>query len=336
MCDTVITRPTNTHLNSASACWALYSLERYHAVRHGHKDGRFELIVHKESLLKPESGYAIWIIPALLEFAAGWFCNLAMSITYASTVLMLRTFNTAVVAFITTVWLKTPLKAHHWYGVIIVTLGTCIAALFAILVEDPDTPYTRADSYLGAVAALVSCVFSSLKVCCEEKFLKDYRLAPFKAAGIQGIYQVVVAGAMLIFSWNSLPVKAATYQLRHSSQLQKVAWIFVSMIFLFNASLIVIAKLSTSLLRTVLEVFRTVLVYLMELQIGWSTFHYLDLTSVITSTLGLLVYINVIPTPNAEKIVTGHEEGPASKATELASATSQVGIASALLQHQDV
>eukprot|EP01054_Gregarina_sp_Poly1_P003207 Gregarina_sp_Poly_1__3206@NODE_1912_length_3099_cov_79_291227_g1234_i0_p1_GENE_NODE_1912_length_3099_cov_79_291227_g1234_i0NODE_1912_length_3099_cov_79_291227_g1234_i0_p1_ORF_typecomplete_len424_score44_70SLC35F/PF06027_12/1_8e16Nuc_sug_transp/PF04142_15/2e03Nuc_sug_transp/PF04142_15/2_5e11PUNUT/PF16913_5/1_4e08CRTlike/PF08627_10/1_3e08TPT/PF03151_16/1_3e03TPT/PF03151_16/1_6e08UAA/PF08449_11/3e05EamA/PF00892_20/1_2e02EamA/PF00892_20/0_0016EamA/PF00892_20/1_2e03Mg_trans_NIPA/PF05653_14/6_6Mg_tran len=298
--------------SAASACWGLYSWERYCALKAGKKRGQFELLVHQESLLKPESGYVMWIIPACFEFAAGWLCNLAMTITYASTVLMLRTFNTAVVALITTFWLRTPLRLYHWYGVAIVTLGTCIASVFAAIVEDPNTPYSKTESYIGAIAAILSCIFTS-------------RMAPFKAAGIQGLVQCIVASVALTMSWDARAVRASTYQLRNSTELQRMALVFVTMIFFFNASLIVISKLASSLLRTILHAFRTMLIYLIELFIGWSTFHWLDLSSIITSILGLLVYTNVLPTPLGDKIVTGDPHLASAPAVELAAMASETG-----------
>lgn len=138
---------------------------------------------------------------SFLDFTATYLCNVALTMTYAATVQMLRNFNVVLTAVLTLVMIRRALKVHEWIGVFGITGAMVLAAIPAF--NEPDPSVSGNKSAIGIILALAGTSVQGVQLLTEEFFFRKGRYSPLKAIGCEG-------AAGIIYSFIAWPIIQAT------------------------------------------------------------------------------------------------------------------------------
>lgn len=107
--------------------------------RRGGVQGHLEFPGSAESMAKTHIPKMYWMMPCLMDLMGSTLCNVAFTITFVSTVQVLRNSNVVMCAILQFVYLRRPLTIHEWLGVIVITLSMFMTGVYAILTTDPSS-----------------------------------------------------------------------------------------------------------------------------------------------------------------------------------------------------
>lgn len=110
---------------------------------------------------------------------------------------MLRNFNLILGAILSIAYFKVALRRHQIGGVIIVTLGLIVIAIYGLMYSVETSNYHRKD-WIGVVMALAGTFLSSFQAVCEEALLRKYFASPFEAVGLMGVYGIIIGCIALV------------------------------------------------------------------------------------------------------------------------------------------
>lgn len=287
-----------------ATCLPLWWLDQVLTKRLGRKEGWLEGDPKPPGSRLRKSSLWWWTSPAVFDLVGNLLCFLACSVTYASTVQVLCNQMVITVA-LTQLWLtKRPLLVHEWLGVVIIWVSIVISSISAVHSPDTSAPNDLNShdarvyaAWQGVVFALIGTAVVSIQIVWEEfLFVKGY-ISLLQAIGIEGI-----AGAYLnltilpiIHESHLSNVFRGLYQITHNARLGCLAISFYIVGLLSHGSELHVSKTGPGLLRSILYISKTPLVWIMELSLGWRTFDKLNLGAVVCFLAGFALLTLMIP-----------------------------------------
>lgn len=237
----------------------------------------------------------IWLLPLLLDFPSTMCLNYSTMLVRASTVQMLRSFNIILTFFLSAFLLKNRLYIHQLLGVILVLIGMTLVGLYEMIYPETETNYGNLQ-WLGVLMALTGTTLSSLQWVLEESIFRRYYCSPFEGVGWMGVYGIILGVGVLGLAHvtNLENTRRTLYQLTSNSHQARLlllfALLYVISLSVNTASGITVTKLSSSLLRTIVNANRTVSIWVIEMVLGWETFDVLNFSGLVTLIMAMIVY----------------------------------------------
>lgn len=255
--------------------------------------------VEKHSDLEgKQSHWWWWVLPAFLDCVASTLMNVAYTITYASTVQMLRNFMVVIGAVLQLVIVRKALRWHEYCGVALITGAMFLAAVPAIQNPD-DSAVEDSNAALGVLFSLLGTSIQALQLTFEDYLFRNKgRISPLKAVGIEGVSGLVITCAIMMPACEYTdfdPVWDSFHQWVGNGAILGVSIAYVFCATLFNASGLCCTKLATGLLRAVIFAVRAPIVWFFDLGLGWLDYDNYNLGSVFVFAFGFALFINVIP-----------------------------------------
>lgn len=264
----------------------------------------------------PKLRRLFFAIPATFD-VLGSTCNFfGLARVAASVYQMMRAFMIVVTATFSVIFLKKKYYVHHMIGICLVLGGVLIVGTVTIH-GAANTPGAATTDPIGVVFLLTAQLFSGCMMVSEEKFIKGTSgVSPLLAIGLEGLSGCSILIVMLPFLSliPCVPVaekgvdKACPYGVIEDS-VAAVAQILgeaplcllvvgsmISIAF-FNFFGISITKVLSSSSRAVIDPTRTLFIWLMSILLGWESFLYLQLLGFLISTIGMLIFNEIIPLP---------------------------------------
>lgn len=277
-------------------CLFAFWFDRWWGARKGFAGGVTEFAtVH--DLSRRQSPWFWWIFPAFLDLSGTAIINVAFTMTYASTVQMMRNFILVVNAIITIIMMRRPIRVHEWIGIVIMTAGMIASGVQAMMTPDESSSVNSDLAWLGIVLTLLGTVLNGVQLIVEEKFLEKAYMPPLKGVGVEGFCGGFLNIIAIIVShyagfWN---FKHGWYQMNHNGAILAGNIWYLVVVFIFNGSGLGVTKLGSGLLRSVIYSCRAPVLFLVEMALGWQSFSAGAMVGLILSVIGFLFYAYALP-----------------------------------------
>ena len=252
-------------------------------------------------------GPKAFALPGFLDGVATGLTMVGLALTGVSIYQMLRGFLVAIVAVYSVLFLGMRLYRHQVVGVVVIVVGVGIVGVGSVwLVESHAL-----NPGLGAFLILSAQIVSGWEFILEEKFFAEMKVPALEAVGIEGLMSMSYFALVLLLLYfipcsdtqlcsGSGHVEDTLYaikQLTSSWQLSLAALGRVVTIALFYWSSLTVTKCTSSLARSTIDTARTLLVWGMELTLGWGGFSYIQLFGFVLLALGTSIYNEVFVIP---------------------------------------
>jgi len=254
---------------------------------------------------KPQLNPLILWIPALCDLGGTTLLNVGLFLTYASVYQMLRGIVVVFNGLFSMIFLKQRLFYHHWGGISLIVVGTCIVGLNTILYPQGEGADVPRNPLLGNILVISAQVLAAIQFVVEEKFLSKYDAPPLQVVGWEGFWGLSMCTVILfVLYW--IPgadygsMENAIYGLAQCYYDWKLLAAVLGSVFsiaFFNFFGISITKRISSTTRSTIDSLRTFLIWIVSLIIGWEHFSWLQIGGFAVLVLGSSIYNEVLKIP---------------------------------------
>jgi len=262
----------------------------------------------------------IFAVACLFDWTATTLVNMAYGVIAASVVQMTRGAIVIFTCAFTVAFLGKRQHAYHLLGVVLVFMGITMVSLSTFInprhISESPLPHDGAPAVNGSgkVFGIALCVgaqvFQALMLVYEESIMSKYTIPPLQVVGMEGLFGFIF-GVVLLTILNAAHIEstpAAYYQMTHSKPLLLAIVASICSIAFFNFSGVTVTQRASAVARSTIDVSRTIIIWMVELALGWNAFNPLQLAGFVVLALGTLIYNRIIvihslePAPEASPI----------------------------------
>merc|ERR1740138_2031502 len=188
---------------------------------------------------------------------------------------------------------------YHVMGVCLVFLGITLVSLSAFINPSASTAassQTMAAKLFGIGLCITAQVFQASMLVYEEKIMSQYSVPPLQVVGMEGLFGIIF-GMFLLSGLNYAGIEstpAAAYQMKHSLPLSIAVIGSIFSIAFFNFSGVTVTQNASAVARSTIDVSRTILIWMVELAVGWNAFNAIQLAGFVVLALGTLIYNRLV------------------------------------------
>ena len=242
----------------------------------------------------------IFAAPATCDLMGTSLMYLGLTYTAASTFQMLRGSVVIFTGIFSVVFLGRTLRPFHWLGMVIVLCGLACVGISSIVFGSKSASATN--PVLGDTLVVCAQLIAATQMVVEEKLLDKYRVPALQAVGMEGLFGMAFMGALLVVFQNipGLPDSAdpahfedsldALHRLGNSPKIMVATLGNVCSIAWFNFFGLSVTKHMSATTRMVLDSIRTLVVWGVDLGLGWEQFQYLQIVGFALLLLGTAIY----------------------------------------------
>jgi len=254
--------------------------------------------------------YGGWIIvrafavPALCDVGATTLINLGLFYTSASTYQMLKGNVVCFAGIWTICLLQKRLKSQHWMGIVMITAGAALVGASGLGIGHHATGEHPLGGHTGLGIALILAaqVLNSLQFIVEEKFMKSLKPSATVAVGVEGVFGLACCLAALpcvstFLAPDGKPIDQiglGIWSIQQSKTLQLTTLALIVNVAVFNLSGISVTRQLSGTARSVFDVSRTVIVWMVGIGLGWESFHTLQAIGFGILVAGTSVYNDIL------------------------------------------
>eukprot|EP01053_Blabericola_migrator_P002594 Blabericola_migrator_1__2593@NODE_1731_length_3907_cov_108_722917_g1118_i0_p1_GENE_NODE_1731_length_3907_cov_108_722917_g1118_i0NODE_1731_length_3907_cov_108_722917_g1118_i0_p1_ORF_typecomplete_len501_score59_02SLC35F/PF06027_12/2_5e24CRTlike/PF08627_10/1_8e20CRTlike/PF08627_10/7_6e02Nuc_sug_transp/PF04142_15/2_2e02Nuc_sug_transp/PF04142_15/3_2e19UAA/PF08449_11/4_9e12PUNUT/PF16913_5/2_9e02PUNUT/PF16913_5/1_4e08EamA/PF00892_20/1_5e07EamA/PF00892_20/1_8e04TPT/PF03151_16/4_3e07Mg_trans_NIPA/PF05653 len=289
-------------LTAEASCLIIYGFDKIYNLTRS-KVPYTDFAPSHEQYLKKRGRWYHWIPAGLADAFGTVLFNIAMSFTYATTVVMLKNFMVVISAVLQLFMIRRALRIHEWIGVTCITTALVLTAIPAVLHPDPDVkePWKAT---LGIALAILGTSLHGLQGTLEEFNFKKTRYSCLRAVGMEGLTGGVIWMLLYpIFSYTNFEnVKVTRFQLKTSSTLQQVMTTYFFSTIIYNAAGIATTALGGGLLRSIVTSMRSPIVWVIDLSLGWLAFDLFNLWAAFVFFVGFIIHVRMYPREKCTKL----------------------------------
>eukprot|EP00403_Amphidinium_massartii_P012237 CAMPEP_0178431692 /NCGR_PEP_ID=MMETSP0689_2-20121128/31989_1 /TAXON_ID=160604 /ORGANISM="Amphidinium massartii, Strain CS-259" /LENGTH=346 /DNA_ID=CAMNT_0020053633 /DNA_START=92 /DNA_END=1132 /DNA_ORIENTATION=+ len=263
-------------------------------------------------LKMPEAPLRVFVLSCGLGLLTDILVNCAYCAIAGSAIQMLRGGKILFTASLSYFFLGRRLQPYQLFGASMVCVGISLVGVSAHLtpaqrryvanIEDQEQANWIAMGccFLGEVSQAVLWVY-------QESVLKTYDIHPLQLVGIEGTIGLMLGTVVVVIAHHLAfeNMHESMYQLAHSIPLLvSVVALLVSMA-IFNYAGVGVTKQGSAVARSVIDVSRSVVIWVAELFLHWHQFSWFQLGGFSVLVLGALAYNNILPVPRA---LQAHDE----------------------------
>jgi drug/metabolite transporter (DMT)-like permease len=268
-----------------------------------------------------ESGNApnhVYMVACGLDWTATTLVNMAYMFIAASVVQMTRGAIVIFTCLFSVVFLGKRQHRYHMAGVFLVFLGITLVSLSTYINpmaaahgHAQVAPGSGSGRMFGISLCLLAQVFQATMLVYEEKIMSQYSVPPLRVVGMEGMFGMIFGAGILIVmnvsQVESTPV--ALHQVGHSTPLMLAILGSICSIAVFNFSGITVTQKASAVARSTIDVSRTILIWAVEMMLGWHGFNPLQLCGFVVLALGTMLYNRLIvlqvlePPPEAKDLL---------------------------------
>jgi hypothetical protein len=239
----------------------------------------------------------IFAVACIFDWTATTLVNMAYICIPASVVQMTRGAIVIFTCMLSVTFLGRRQYKYHIVGVGFVALGITLVSLSTFfnpshgvaIAASTATAYTK---IFGISLCLIAQVFQASMLVYEEKIMSKYTVPPLLVVGMEGSFGILF-GVMLLGFLNAMHIEnsaGAIYQISHSTPLLIAVVGSIFSIAFFNFSGVTVTQKASAVARSTIDVSRTILIWAVELFLGWNSFNYLQLAGFFVLALGTMIY----------------------------------------------
>jgi drug/metabolite transporter (DMT)-like permease len=242
---------------------------------------------------------SIFAVACLFDWTATTLVNMAYVCIPASVVQMTRGAIVIFTCILSVVFLGRRQHKYHVTGVGLVALGITLVSLSTFFnpshgVNDPVVSgWTK---LFGISLCLGAQIFQASMLVYEEKIMSKYTVPPLLVVGMEGTFGILFGVGLLAFL-NSMHIEntaGAIYQIRSSTPLMCAVIGSIFSIAFFNFSGVTVTQKASAVSRSTIDVSRTILIWAVELLMGWNSFNTLQLAGFFVLALGTMIYNRIV------------------------------------------
>jgi len=252
------------------------------------------------SLNTDEAPKSIFAVACLFDWTATTMVNMAYVCIPASVVQMTRGAIVIFTCLLSVLFLGRRQHKFHIVGVGFVALGITLVSLSTFFnpaqgVGDA-TAVSNWTKLFGIALCLGAQVFQASMLVYEEKIMSKYTVSPLLVVGMEGTFGIIFGAGLLSFL-NAVHIEntaGAIYQIGHSTPLMCAVVGSIFSIAFFNFSGVTVTQKASAVSRSTIDVSRTILIWAIELRLGWNSFNWLQLAGFFVLALGTMIYNRLI------------------------------------------
>ena len=286
---------------------------------------------HTSVVKTPKSGVQgrlgafIFALPAFCDLVSTSIMLVGLGLTTASVYQMLKGLVVVVVALYSVIFLHRRLYRHQVLGVVFVFIGVVIVGIGSVFITSEGSR----NPALGAILIILGQFLGGANWVIEEKFFGDITVPPLLAVGIEGVsglfYFCIILPILYFIPCDdtnmcsgSGHVENVPYAFKQVGSNGALLGFFIGNILsvaIFNWSSLSVTKNASSLARSTIDTTRTVVVWAVDLGIGWEVFSYVQLIGFLLLAFGSFVYneVLVIPWFGFKESVSRHRQEEANR-----------------------
>lgn len=253
----------------------------------------------------------IFGVACLFDWTATTLVNMAYGVIAASVVQMTRGAIVIFTCVFSVAFLGRRQYAYHLFGVALVFLGITLVSLstFTNPSQVTGAPVSHSAQIFGISLCLGAQIFQASMLVYEEKIMSKYTVAPLQVVGLEGTFGILF-GIILLSVLNATHVEStpqAVYQMTHSKPLLLAIIASIFSIAFFNFAGVTVTQRASAVARSTIDVSRTIIIWAVEMMLGWNTFNSLQFVGFVVLAFGTLIYNHII-------VIKALEPGPEASA----------------------
>jgi len=255
---------------------------------------------------------SIFAVACLFDWTATTLVNMAYICIPASVVQMTRGAVVIFTCLLSVFFLGRRQQKYHIVGVSCVALGITLVSLSTFF--NPAHLHAVAavstgTKLFGISLCLGAQVFQASMLVYEEKIMSKYTVPPLLVVGMEGTFGILF-GLVLLTGLNAMHIEntaGAVYQITHSKPLLTAVVGSIFSIAFFNFSGVTVTQKASAVSRSTIDVSRTIIIWAVELSMGWNSFNMLQLMGFVLLAVGTMLYnrlivLSVLDTPSKAEL----------------------------------
>lgn len=236
----------------------------------------------------------IFILPTLCDLMASVLMNVGLIYTVASIYQMLKGSIVLFTGIFSVIFLKSKVR---WEGLFFVSLGIFVVGLSGVL-KNKSEQIDMKFSFIGILLVVSAQILSALQYVIEEKIMHKYKTPALLAVGLEGLFGSIFIALSFPFLLNQdhrfLNVKDGFYQIINNTRLWASGLGIIFSISLFNWFGLLITKNVSSTSRSLVDITRTLFIWLVSLYLEWESFKWLQIVGFTILIYGIFVFNDLV------------------------------------------
>merc|ERR1719375_2284347 len=242
---------------------------------------------------------SIFGVACLFDWTATTLVNMAYVCIPASVVQMTRGAIVIFTCLLSVLFLGRRQHRYHIVGVACVAVGITLVSLSTFFNPAHVPSATTVSNWtkiVGISLCLGAQIFQASMLVYEEKIMSKYTVPPLLVVGMEGMFGIMF-GMVLLTGLNAMHIEntsGAFYQISHCKPLLIAVVGSIFSIAFFNFSGVTVTQKASAVARSTIDVSRTIIIWAVELSMGWNTFNTLQLAGFFVLALGTMIYNRLI------------------------------------------
>jgi len=238
-------------------------------------------------------------VACLFDWTATTLVNMAYICIPASVVQMTRGSMIIFTCLLSVLFLGRRQQKYQLLGVGLVSVGITLVSLstfFNPAHAGVVSAVSNATKIFGISLCLSAQIFQASMLVFEEKIMSKYTVPPLLVVGMEGAFGIAF-GLVLLCGLNAMHIEntaGAIYQIGHSKPLLFAVVGSIFSIAFFNFSGVTVTQKASCVARSTIDVSRTIIIWGVELAMGWNTFNILQFAGFVMLALGTMIYNRII------------------------------------------
>merc|ERR1719424_718147 len=190
---------------------------------------------------------------------------------------------------------------YHLAGVAFVAIGITLVSLSTFInpahaAIGSATSVSTSTKLFGIGLCLLAQIFQASMLVYEEKIMGKYTVPPLLVVGMEGTFGIIF-GVILLTALNFMQIEntaGAVYQISHSKPLLFAVIGSIFSIAFFNFSGVTVTQKASAVARSTIDVSRTIIIWTVELGMGWNSFNLLQFVGFVAVAMGTMMYNHIL------------------------------------------
>lgn len=265
----------------------------------------------------PWSTYLLVAVPSMFDLVATILANIGLQWISASVWQMLRGAMVIFSAILSIVFLNRKFYLFNWVGIAFVMGALCMVGV-SCLHQPAPASQGEVDSskmILGVSLVVGAQLVQASQIVCEEFLLKNLDAPPMLIVGMEGFWGTIITSFIFLPLFQHLQVPGfsedtveSLYMLAHNPHILMLFLLYMVVILLYNATAMMVTNQFSAVHRTILEVMRTLLIWIVNLFIfyevsdkfgeQWTIWSWFELLGFVLLFVGMFIFNEVIELPS--------------------------------------
>ena len=284
----------------------------------------------------------ITILPAVCDILSTTLLNIGLLFVVPSIYQMTRGSVVFFSALFSVWFLKRRIETSKWFALSLVILGVAVVGLAGATERDPagevlprstlviharelsldaitTSTWTHVSSnhalrtIIGVCIVSVAQIFAAAQFVIEESIMSRYPIAPLELVGYEGVSGLVVILSTQViahFAYGSthdgcesvFDMRIGWQQITHNPRIYTASFLMMVATGVYNYLALTVTRSLSATHRTSIDAFRTLLIWIVGLALGWESFKWLQLVGFSGLVFGNLLFNDVARPPSLRSV----------------------------------